>query len=124
MRSSAVPSGGVSALFAAGGRGPVHLCVIVRSQLDLAAHHCRYDPDVAGRSFHHGRFVQRMRAAAAAQPTVTMRQAFVKRLINAGGQEWSEGQVRTRSLVVLLISASRLSLFQSVPEHNQRGAVA
>lgn len=54
-----------------------------------------YSPDVAGRSFHHGRFVQRMRLAAAAQPNVTMRQAFVKRLINAEGQDWQEGQVVT-----------------------------
>ncbi len=41
-----------------------------------------YSKDVAGRSFHHGRFVQRMRHAAAACPNVTMREAFVKKLVN------------------------------------------
>lgn len=41
-----------------------------------------YTDDVAGRSFHNGRFVQRLRQAAAAQPTVTVRQATVRRLIN------------------------------------------
>ncbi|KAL6762302.1 SE-domain-containing protein [Haematococcus lacustris] len=51
--------------------------------------------DVAGRSFHHGRFVQRMRTAAAALPNITMRQAFVKRLVNQQGEEWQEGQVVT-----------------------------
>lgn len=39
-------------------------------------------PDVAGRSFHHGRFVMRLRQAAASVPSVTVRQGFVKRLIN------------------------------------------
>jgi squalene monooxygenase len=38
--------------------------------------------DVAGRSFHHGRFVQRLRQAAATCPTLTVRQGIVKRLIN------------------------------------------
>jgi hypothetical protein len=40
-----------------------------------------------------GRFVQRMRLAAASQKRVTMRQAVVKRLVNMKGEEWSEGQV-------------------------------
>mmetsp|Transcript_26726 Transcript_26726/g.79385 ORF Transcript_26726/g.79385 Transcript_26726/m.79385 type:complete len:506 (-) Transcript_26726:263-1780(-) len=51
-----------------------------------------YSSDVAGRSFHHGRFVQRMRLACAKAPNITMRQAFVKRLINVDGEEWQEGQ--------------------------------
>lgn len=41
-----------------------------------------YSEDVAGRSFHHGRFVQRLRQRAAAQPSVTCREATVRRLIN------------------------------------------
>lgn len=41
-----------------------------------------YTADVAGRSFHHGRFVQRLRTRAAAQPSVTCREATVRRLIN------------------------------------------
>jgi squalene monooxygenase len=45
--------------------------------------------DVAGRSFHHGRFVQRLRAAAASCPTLTIREASVRRLIGADGGEWS-----------------------------------
>mmetsp|Transcript_26909 Transcript_26909/g.58754 ORF Transcript_26909/g.58754 Transcript_26909/m.58754 type:complete len:505 (-) Transcript_26909:910-2424(-) len=48
--------------------------------------------DVAGRSFHHGRFIQKLRMRAAAQPNVTMRQGLVKRLINKSGEEWKEGE--------------------------------
>lgn len=40
-----------------------------------------------------GRFIQRLRQAAADQPGVTMRQAFVKRLIGKDGKEWNEGEV-------------------------------
>ena len=49
--------------------------------------HCH---DVAGRSFHNGRFVQRLRQAASSQENVTLRQGIVKKLINAGGSEWDE----------------------------------
>mmetsp|Transcript_3063 Transcript_3063/g.7681 ORF Transcript_3063/g.7681 Transcript_3063/m.7681 type:complete len:513 (-) Transcript_3063:644-2182(-) len=52
-----------------------------------------FSEDVAGRSFHHGRFVQRMRQAAVQQKTVTMRQGFVKKLVNPEGGDWDEGQV-------------------------------
>jgi squalene monooxygenase len=45
--------------------------------------------DVAGRSFHHGRFVQRLRAAAASCPTLTIREATVRRLVGADGGQWS-----------------------------------
>ena len=38
--------------------------------------------DVAGRSFHNGRFVQRLRQAAASQPRVTVRQGTVTRLLD------------------------------------------
>lgn len=48
--------------------------------------------DVAGRSFHHGRFVQKMRLAVSKAPNVTFRQGLVKRLINGSGSEWEEGQ--------------------------------
>jgi squalene monooxygenase len=41
-----------------------------------------HGPDVAGRSFHHGRFVQRLRYAAAGAPGVTAREATVRRLLN------------------------------------------
>jgi squalene monooxygenase len=44
-----------------------------------------YTEDVAGRSFHHGCFVQQLRHKAASQPTVTIRQAFVRGLINGEG---------------------------------------
>lgn len=46
-----------------------------------------FSEDVAGRSFHHGRFVQRMRHAAAACPGVTAREAFVKKLVNGRQRE-------------------------------------
>lgn len=40
------------------------------------------DKDVTGRSFHHGRFVQKLRQAAHRVPSISMRQGVVKRLIN------------------------------------------
>ena len=40
------------------------------------------DQDVAGRSFHNGRFVQRLRQAAASQPQATVRQGTVTRLLD------------------------------------------
>lgn len=51
-----------------------------------------YSSDVAGRSFHHGCFVQKLRHKAAAQSSVTCRQAFVRGLINDKGEAWDEGQ--------------------------------
>lgn len=54
-----------------------------------------YGDDVAGRSFHHGRFVQRLRQAAASSPNVTVRQGTVRRLVNDQGEDWEEGQVVT-----------------------------
>lgn len=50
---------------------------------------------VSGRSFHNGRFVQRMREAVAELPSVTIRQAVAKSLVNGDGGEWEEGQVVT-----------------------------
>ena len=41
-----------------------------------------FPADISGRSFHNGRFVQRLRQAAASQRNVTVRQATVKRLLN------------------------------------------
>lgn len=38
--------------------------------------------DVSGRSFHNGRFVQRLRQAAASLERVTVRQGTVKHLLN------------------------------------------
>lgn len=49
--------------------------------------------DVAGRSFHNGRFVQKLREAAKAVEGVELRQGTVKKLLNARGDEWSEGEV-------------------------------
>ncbi|PRW45481.1 arginine--tRNA chloroplastic mitochondrial-like isoform X2 isoform B [Chlorella sorokiniana] len=51
--------------------------------------------DIAGRSFHHGRFVQKLRQSAASQKSVTVRQGYVRRLINDMDSEWEEGQVVT-----------------------------
>ena len=41
-----------------------------------------FETDVSGRSFTHGRFVQRLRHAAASAPGVTVRQGTVRRLLN------------------------------------------
>ncbi|BDA46860.1 Squalene epoxidase 1 [Coccomyxa sp. Obi] len=49
-----------------------------------------FDGDVAGRSFHNGRFVQRLRQAAASMPSITVRQGIAKRLLNERGEEWRE----------------------------------
>jgi len=49
--------------------------------------------DVAGRSFHNGRFVQKLREAAMAVDKVEVRQGTVKKLLNAEGNEWKEGEV-------------------------------
>jgi squalene monooxygenase len=46
--------------------------------------------DVSGRSFHNGRFVQRLRAAAAATPGVTVRAGTVRRLVDTAGGPWAE----------------------------------
>lgn len=46
--------------------------------------------DIAGRSFHHGRFIQKLRHAAAAHESVTMRQAVVLRLVGEDGEQWDE----------------------------------
>ena len=52
-----------------------------------------HGPDVAGRSFHNGRFVQKLRLRAAAVPQVVLRQGTVKRLVSADGAEWRDGTV-------------------------------
>ena len=41
-----------------------------------------FEADIAGRSFHNGRFVQRLRQAAASVPSVTFRQGTARRLLN------------------------------------------
>eukprot|EP00892_Ulva_mutabilis_P010190 jgi/Ulvmu1/7543/UM037_0087.1 len=46
--------------------------------------------DVHGRSFHHGRFVQKLRHAAAAHPSVCMRQGVAVTLLRSDAAEWTE----------------------------------
>ncbi|GMH45793.1 hypothetical protein BSKO_13756 [Bryopsis sp. KO-2023] len=46
--------------------------------------------DVAGRSFHHGRFVQRLRQKAQEQPSVTIRQGTARNLLDESGNRWEE----------------------------------
>ena len=54
-----------------------------------------FDGDVAGRSFHNGRFVQRLREAAASVPSITLRQGIAKRLLNGEtGPSSSSGHVK------------------------------
>ncbi|WOK95590.1 squalene monooxygenase-like [Canna indica] len=45
----------------------------------------KYHSDVAGRSFHHGRFIQRMREKAATLPNVQLEQGTVTSLIEENG---------------------------------------
>lgn len=50
--------------------------------------------EVAGRSFHNGRFVMRLREAAISlEKQVDCRQATVKKLLDVDGNEWVEGAV-------------------------------
>ncbi|PRQ15781.1 putative squalene monooxygenase [Rosa chinensis] len=44
-----------------------------------------FHPDVAGRSFHHGRFIQRMREKAASLPSVRLEQGTVTSLLEEQG---------------------------------------
>lgn len=53
-----------------------------------------FEGDVAGRSFHNGRFVQRLRQAAAGAPGVTLRQGTVRRLL-AGAQPMQQCVARS-----------------------------
>ena len=48
--------------------------------------------DVAGRSFHNGRFVQKLRQAAMKVKGVELRQGTVKKLLNREGGDWKEGE--------------------------------
>ena len=48
--------------------------------------------DVAGRSFHNGRFVMRLREAAMSVASNDVRQATVKKLLATDGTEWKEGK--------------------------------
>ena len=47
--------------------------------------------DVSGVSFHNGRFVQKLRQAAAAHQNVTVRQGIAKQLLN--GESFDNGQL-------------------------------
>lgn len=47
------------------------------------------DADVAGRSFHNGRFVQKLREKAREVRGVTLIQGTVKKLLGEDGEEWS-----------------------------------
>nr|ANG59902.1 squalene epoxidase 1 [Alisma plantago-aquatica subsp. orientale] len=44
-----------------------------------------FDSDVAGRSFHHGRFIERLREKAASLPNVTLEEGTVTSLIDDNG---------------------------------------
>lgn len=49
-----------------------------------------FDEDIAGRSFHHGRFVQNLRHRAASNSNVCMRQGIATRLITQDGGDYDE----------------------------------
>lgn len=50
--------------------------------------HSLLGAEVAGRSFHNGCFVQRLRQAAASCPGISLRQASVRRLLNGARQQF------------------------------------
>ena len=49
-----------------------------------------YRFEVAGRSFHHGRFVQKLRTKASKSPGVTLRQGIVRKLLGVDCNDWVE----------------------------------
>ena len=52
--------------------------------------HCLPGGEIAGRSFHNGCFVQRLRQAAASCPGIALRQASVRKLLNgASNTSWT-----------------------------------
>eukprot|EP00210_Caulerpa_lentillifera_P006516 g6224.t1 len=53
----------------------------------------REDEQMTGRSFHHGRFVQRLRQLVQSKPSITLRQGVVKSLINNDGKDFTEEEV-------------------------------
>lgn len=65
-----------------------------------------FSGDVAGRSFHNGRFVQRLREAAARAPGVTVRQGIVKSLVDDRGMPWDENNSNSDSASTSTSSAS------------------
>jgi squalene monooxygenase len=61
-----------------------------------------YEGEIAGRSFHNGRFVQKLRQAAQQQANITIRQATVKKLLNGVFVSPMEGvRVRQRGWEVI-----------------------
>ena len=50
------------------------------------------DEKIAGRSFHNGRFVQRLREAAGSVKSVTLCEGTARRFVNPAGEDWSEGE--------------------------------
>ncbi|KAH0940493.1 hypothetical protein HID58_000130 [Brassica napus] len=72
----------------------------------------QFDSDVAGRSFHNGRFVQRMREKASTLPNVRMEQGTVTSLVEENGvikgvqYKTKEGQ-ELKSYAPLTISLSK-----------------
>ena len=83
-----------------------------------------------GRSFHHGRFVQQLRKAAAEEPNVTIIQGTVTQLIEEQsaivGVQYKEGgkveEVRAPLVVICdgIFSKFRKEIIKSKPVSNSR----
>lgn len=71
--------------------------------------------DVAGRSFHNGRFVQRLREAAARAPGVTVRQGTVRGLVDDEGRPWDDGSSSSASSSGTTSSSSSSSSSSRAP---------
>jgi hypothetical protein len=77
-------------------------------------------PDVAGCSFHHGRFVQRLRGAAAGAAGATVREATVRALVNGERESLLHAGLLRLLLLVCDVWERRLwwSLFSILPATN------
>ena len=83
-----------------------------------------FSGDVAGRSFHNGRFVQRLREAAAAAPGVTVRQGTVRGLVDDEGRPWDDGSSSgnaSSSSAAASASSSSSSSWRAPPSRPVRG---
>lgn len=54
---------------------------------------------VAGRSFHHGRFIMKLRQAAAAVPNVELKQGTVNKLLAEDGSEWVDHETKPQRVI-------------------------
>lgn len=78
-----------------------------------------FDGDVAGRSFHNGRFVQRLRQAAASVPSITIRQGIAKRLLNGAPQNKASSKTMPQSVLFLAVACQSSEIVRTARHHDR-----